>query len=41
MKCDIIANGIIAALKQISVPQPIVVRLAGECAIVISHPARN
>jgi succinyl-CoA synthetase beta subunit len=29
MKCDIIANGIVQALKQIQVKQPIVVRLAG------------
>ena len=29
MRCDIIANGIVAALKQLKVDQPIVVRLAG------------
>lgn len=29
MKCDIIANGIIAALKEVKITQPLVVRLAG------------
>jgi len=29
MKCDIIANGVVEALKSVSVKQPIVVRLAG------------
>ncbi len=29
MRCDTIANGIVAALKQLNVSQPIVVRLAG------------
>jgi succinyl-CoA synthetase beta subunit len=35
MKCDIIAEGIVAALKQVSVPQPIVVRLAGAHLILL------
>jgi len=29
MKCDIIANGIVQALKQVQIKQPVVVRLAG------------
>ena len=29
MKCDIIANGIVEALKQVNLSQPLVVRLAG------------
>jgi len=29
MKCDVIASGIIEALKQVKVQQPVVVRLAG------------
>jgi len=29
MKCDIIANGIVQALKQVKVEQPLIVRLAG------------
>jgi len=29
MKCDTIANGIIAALKEVTISQPLVVRLAG------------
>lgn len=29
MKCDVIAEGIVEALKQVKVAQPVVVRLAG------------
>jgi len=29
MKCDIIANGIVQALKQVNIKQPLIVRLAG------------
>jgi succinyl-CoA synthetase beta subunit len=29
MKCDVIAEGIVTALKQINITQPLVVRLAG------------